>query len=344
MERTSPYGRLARKVHEGPPRPGLRGMFQRMARAVVPRPASHSLVLIEAPVDEGQFSRERARRALLEARRTMSGMIGETPVPLEVAESWPVQAVMPDLERLQRYLEESDRDREALRTEVIALRESVNALRAQLDHFERLLPPPATTVQNGGADGEPSAVEDETEAGPTPDAPDTAPSEPVAAAELGEQLVETRSIEGSPETSPTEEGPSTDDEALRELRERVLRAVRERTFAAGTVGTRVYLSPPPAADQLERVVTRLNEEPLVEHAEVIETDDGAACIRVSLRTPLRWEQFSSLIERAMDHPLLHSEAAWSDGALHVQLRAGDGAAGAASDDVTVTAPPEPDGA
>ncbi|MGH2584843.1 MAG: hypothetical protein ACRDJE_08020 [Dehalococcoidia bacterium] len=344
MERTSPYGRIARKVHEGPTRRGLRGMVQRMARAVVPRPEPLAVALIEAPMGESQFSRERARRALMEARTTMSGVIGETPVPLEVAESWPVQTVMPDLERLQRYLEESDRDREALRTEVITLRESVNALRAQLDHIGPLLAAPAATVQSGASDGEPSIATEQREADPLPGAPDGAPPALADSAERSEQVAETPPAEGLPEADSAEEGAPAGDEALRELRERVLRALHERTFAAGTVGTRVYLSPPPSAGELDRMVTRLDEEPPVEHAEVIETGDGAACVRVSLRTPLRWEQFSSLIERAIDQPLLQSEAAWSDGALHVCLSAGEGADGTASDDVTAASSPETDGA
>src|SRR3712207_4259917 len=94
------------------PRTGLAGTLQRVAIAVLPEaplppPARR---LLSGPTDDADLARERARRALTEARQAMGGMIPEDPDEERSVEAGS-SAVSPDLERLQSYLEEADRER-----------------------------------------------------------------------------------------------------------------------------------------------------------------------------------------------------------------------------------------
>jgi len=99
---------------------------------VPPAPVSHQLAL---PPDSAEPMRERARRSLVEARRAMSGMIGEPPVPSIALE--PAGGVAPDLERLRGYLEEAERERASLRHDVAELRTVLDDLRSRLDRMEQ---------------------------------------------------------------------------------------------------------------------------------------------------------------------------------------------------------------
>jgi hypothetical protein len=111
---------------------------------------------------------------------------------------------------------------------------------------------------------------------------------------------------------------AANDATVRDLRERVLRALRDRVFVAGTVGTRVELAPAPAEAELRAILDRLQGEPPVESAEPIETAAAGTSIRVTLRTPLRWEQFGGLLERALARPLRPGDVTWSHGAVRVR--------------------------
>jgi hypothetical protein len=327
MRRTSPLGRLSQRVHRAPPRGGLTGLVQRVAVVLLPPPAPPppaaplrraAELLLTEPSPEQSAARERARRALLDARRTMSGLIGEEPAP-SPAEEASLAPVTPDLDRLQAYLEESERERAALKEELVSLREIVSLLQSRLDGLERALPPGPAAAGTNGAEPLPvedvSAIEAEEVAGRD--------GRPEAAAGSGVAPAKEHGGEGDEQApvadaAPTE--PDVDEARVRELRERVLRALRERVFAAGTVGTRVRLAPAPSESAFVEMVGRFNEDPSVEHAEPLQPgEDDAAQVRVTLRAPLRWEQFGALLERALGVPIDQHDVHWSQGAVQVRL-------------------------
>jgi hypothetical protein len=322
MQHSSPLARLSLRVHQSRQRHGIAGIAQRMALVVLPTPpavvpAEPAIPVPELATPEMSAARERARRALVEARRTMSGVIGEEVVIADLpSESMP-PAITPDWDQLQAYLEETERERAALKEELADLRETVRVLQSRLDGFERALP--AATV----AAPEPSTEQPET----IPDGVELQP-ETLATTEAPEPTEVSETTEGAASApdaatvSPDEEDPTDDEGQVRELRERVLRALRERVFAAGTVGTKVLVSPAPDEPALRGMIERFNEHPLVDHAELIESkeeDAEAATIRVSLRAPMRWEQFGDLLERALAQPVAQADVRWSQGAVRVQL-------------------------
>jgi hypothetical protein len=257
---------------------------------------------------------------LVEARLTMSGVIGEEVVIADLPNESMPPAITPDWDQLQAYLEETERERARLKEELADLRETVHALQSRLDGFEQVLPAAAVAVPKppteqpestpDGVESQPEtlATTDETEAMADSETPDGA-SIPASASDVVT-------------VSAVEEEPTDDEKQVRELRERVLRALRERVFAAGTVGTKVLVSPAPDEPSLRGMIERFNEHPLVDHAEPIESkEEGAeaATIRVSLRAPMRWEQFGDLLEQALAQPVAQADVRWSQGAVRVQL-------------------------
>lgn len=339
MQSRSPLGRLAQRVHQSRRRSGLAGVAQRLALVVLPAPeaivpAEPVLPPIAIGTPEQNAARERARRALIEARRTMSGMIGEDVSAAALSEEPTSPALSPDWERLQAYLEESERERTTLKEELEGLRGTVRALQSRLDGLERMLPAEAGATTIGteptveqtaeqpidepttSVVGQTPEMAPDVSAESTP-APDVTPVD-AAPTDASEEVASSRT------TSPAVavEEPAGDDEHVRDLRERVLRALRERVFAAGTVGTRVHVAPPPDEPALREMIERFNEDPLVEHAEPIDVKEGgveAAQIRISLRAPMRWEQFGALLERALGLPVAQGDVRWSQGAVHVRL-------------------------
>ena len=345
-----PLVRLSRILRRSPPRSGIAGTLQRVAIAVLPEqpPAPPARALPALPSPDLDVARDRARRALMEARQAMGGMIPNDPPPAESNAESANHTVSPDLDRLRAYLEEAEQERAALREEVAALRGALAALRVRLDGLERLLPA-----------GRPPEPAGRTEAEEPPAAPPISPSEapvqpesvaadhpaprPLLAASADDTEAEAPAVDAlqPPETaapapaadatalaaapgatppSPANETPPDDADAVRELRERVLRALRDRVFAAGTVGTRIQLTPAPEQPELAGIAARLSAEPFVEHAEPLPDHPGG--LRVTLRTPLRWEQFGGLIERALDRPLAQGGVSWSHGAVRVRLNGG----------------------
>jgi hypothetical protein len=329
--RQSALTRLARTLRRQPPRPGLQGAVQRAAIALLPRPAPALPARVETRSPDGEIetSRLRARRALLEARQALSGMLGETPGGTPAGVEALGEAPPPDLERLRAHLEESQRDQVALRQEIGRLRREMEELARRLARLEATTPAPAADepdpsggIEAKDASGGPPAVLAPADEGPPP--------APVAADGAGPDT----------ERAAQDEDERGDDAtAVRELRERVLRALRDRVFAAGTVGTRIELAPAPDAGELQAIVERLQGQPLVDSAEPIEMTEVAASIRVTLRAPLRWEQFGGLLERALQRPLRPGEVHWSHGAVRVRS-AGDRAATPPMPDVAVGAAPD----
>jgi hypothetical protein len=303
--------RLARTLRRQPPRPGLQGAVQRVAIALLPPPVSAPPARTGpiSPDGENETSRLRARRALLEARQALSGMLGETPGgPPDGAEALG-EAPTPDLERLRAHLEESQRDR-------LAVREEIGRLRSEMEDLARRLARLEVTAAAPAADepGPPSGIEPADASGGTPVAA-------MAPSDEGPPPTPGATDGAGAEAEPAAHGEGEragDATTVRELRERVLRALRDRVFAAGTVGTRIELAPAPDAGELQAITERLQGEPLVDSAEPIETTEVAASIRVTLRAPLRWEQFGGLLERALQRPLRPGEVHWSHGAVRVR--------------------------
>lgn len=329
MRRMSPIARLSQRVH-GTQRTGLAGLMQRVVVVILPPPAPPPSTALEpsppeAPAPpltpEQTAARERARRALIDARRTMSGVIGEEVISSDDAGETSLTAVTPDLERLQTYLEESERERAELKEELTGLQQTVRLLQTRLDGLERALPAPAATTSNGAApvaaEGEASDAQSEAPGTVVAEQPEpvTADHAVTVAEEGAEQQ------QAAPSSMPVEDH-ALDEAQVREMRERVLRALRERVFAAGTVGTRVQLLPAPTEGEFAEIVDRFNQDPLVEHAEPVEAgekDAAVAQVRVALRAPLRWEQFGALLERALGLPIPHDDVRWSQGAVQVRL-------------------------
>ena len=327
----SPLTRLARTLRRQPPRPGLQGAVQRAAIALLPGPVSAPPARTGPPSPDGgmETSRLRARRALLEARQAMSGMLGEPAGgPPGGAEALG-EAPAPDLDRLRAHLEESQRDRLAVQEELGRLRREMAALALRIEKLEQSVVAPASDGTSAVVGPETAAATVEPEAVATEAAPAGEPA-PAEAAPAGEPTPSAPAPDsGGPDTARAAHGEAeraADDTTVRELRERVLRALRDRVFAAGTVGTRVELAPPPDDEELEAIIERLRGEPLLESAEMIETTEVAASIRVTLRAPLRWEQFGGLLERALQRPFRPGAVAWSHGA--VRVRTGQGATAA----------------
>jgi hypothetical protein len=319
MQRSSPLARLSLRVHQSRQRRGLTGVAQRLALVVLPAPPSVApanpiLPTPELVMPEQNAARDRARRALIEARRTMSGVIGEEVVVADLADESMPPAITPDWEQLQAYLEESERERAALKEELAGLRDVVRVLQSRLDDFER-----SHVVS--------------TDAGPQPSPEEAAPAieesenPPGAAGTPGEpKATEARaSATESPPEPETSVASVEAEEPIKDtdqVREQGLHALRDRVFAAGTIGTKVIISPTPDEPARRAIIERLNDDPLVEHAESVnskEDDAEAALIRVTLRAPMRWEQFGALLERALDRPISQGDVRWSQGAVRVHL-------------------------
>jgi hypothetical protein len=241
----------------------------------------------------------------------MSGMIDESITEPPAGPSAVGDAPPPDLERLRAHLEESARDRDAVREEIAGLRRELAALTRRVETLEVAATVDHQSTTNGSADG--NQAEDSADGGVPSETPAGAASSPSPAADLpsaGER-------DGGRITGGETER-AADDAAVQDLRERVLRALRDRVFVAGTVGTRIELTPVPADDELQSILDRLQREPPVESAEPIETTSAGTSIRVTLRTPLRWEQFGSLLERALARQFRPGEVTWSQGAVRVR--------------------------
>jgi len=336
----SPLTRLSRRLRRQQPREGISGAVQRAAIALLPRPSAPPAGRppIGIPTGGLDAGRLRARRALLEARQAMSGMLseGSTTATDRDALGPPLP---PDLDRLRAYLEESERRHATLRAELEELRRESRSLRERVQALERAMTAatPATGgttdaaaearrggVSHGRVEHEAGRNVEEARAG----AVGTSPTVATGTSDETEQ---------PPAIGParTERlAPEADDAAVRDLRERVLRALRDRVFAAGTVGTRVELSPPPDEEEWDAIIARLEAEPFVDSAEPIGDAGADASLRVTLRTPLRWEQFGALLERALGRQFAQGEVGWSHGAVRVRrgaARAGSGAPDGAAD-------------
>src|SRR3712207_687153 len=106
MRRTSPLGRLSQRVRRTPPRAGLAGLVQRVAVVLLPPPSApppttaiaRSTMEMPGPPysPEQHAARERARRALIDARRTMTGVIGEEASAEGAADGTALTPVTPD--------------------------------------------------------------------------------------------------------------------------------------------------------------------------------------------------------------------------------------------------------
>lgn len=322
MQSSSPLARLSLRVHQSRPRQGLAGVAQRMALVILPAPAAMVPAdpippTLELVTPEQNAARDRARRALIEARRAMSGVIGEEVVVADLADESMSPAITPDWEQLQAFLEESERERIALKEELADLRDVVRVLRSRLDDFERSLP--AATAAGLQPPSEQPASDVEKLATQPVTAGTTDQTDAIAAkVDVAEPSPELK----SPIATVVAEDPTDDAGQVRELRERVLEALRNRVFAAGTVGSKLLISPTPDEPALRSIIDRFNAEPLVEHAEPVnstEDDAEAALIRVTLRAPMRWEQFGALLERALDQPIAQGNVRWSHGAVRVYL-------------------------
>jgi hypothetical protein len=262
----------------------------------------------------------------------MSGMIGEPAIEPSAGVSALGDAPPPDLDRLRAHLEESARDRDAVRAEIAGLRQELAALTERVERLEALPAADRHPPINGAAGTSPA------EDSAAPDVPagvadqtDSSPAPPTDLPGVGEHI--------GGQVSHGEAERAADEASVRELRERVLRALRDRVFAAGTVGTRVELTPAPTDDDLESILGRLQSEPPVESAEPIETTSAGTAIRVTLWTPLRWEQFGSLLERALARQFRPGEVTWSHGAVRVRGGQPHTAVGP-TEDVAAGAPPD----
>jgi hypothetical protein len=96
-------------------------------------------------------------------------------------------------------------------------------------------------------------------------------------------------------------------------------ALQQRTFAAGTIGTRILLIPAPTEERMTAILVRLREDPMVEHAEEILRERSGVELRVTLRSPLRWEPFCELLERALGEPIKADRVSWSRWLLRIAL-------------------------
>lgn len=325
MRRSSPLARLSQRVHAAPARGGLTGLIQRMAVAVLPSPGPVppvSMITAAAhlpppPTPEQSAARDRARRALIEARRTMRGVIGDEPAQVTPDDA-ALAAVTPDLDRLQNYLEDSERERAVIIEEMAELRETIRRLQSRLDGLERMLPAPAGPEAAAAID----QVSQEPEGRAATDRePEPAVDAVVAEVAAGGPIVQPDGGSAAAGMTPAD---AADEVRVQAMRERVLRALRERVFAAGTVGTRIQVEPAPAEPVFAEMIERFNDDPLVEHAEPVEAgdQDPVALVRVTLRAPLRWEQFGPLLERALGLPIAQQDVHWAKGAVHVRLPSG----------------------
>jgi hypothetical protein len=302
-------------------RRGVAGAIQRATLAVLPAPPvlpgpPRAETAVETAPDLSGIARERARRALVEARRTMSGIIGDEPSAADVFVDDSGAGMMPDFEQLRSYLEESERQRAELREVVADLKEVVRSLQARLDGLERLLPAGGPAAGNGAEpdmlearDGETAVTSSDVTATAS-----TANADPPAAGEA------TEGAEAA--ASPSAPGPPVEgdrDGEAREEQARAVAALRARVFAAGTVGTRVFITPVRDEPELDAILVRLNSEPLVDLAEPIEPDGDTTGIRVTLRAPLRWDQFGAILTRGLEQPLGDDGAVWMHGAVLVGL-------------------------
>src|SRR5829696_7922802 len=100
MQSSSPLARLSLRVHQSRQRHGLAGVAQRLALVVLPAPpaivpADPVLPTPELVTPEHNAARERARRALIEARRTMNGVIGEEVVVADLPDESMPPAITP---------------------------------------------------------------------------------------------------------------------------------------------------------------------------------------------------------------------------------------------------------
>ena len=132
--------------------------------------------------------------------------------------------------RGQAGSEESERERTRLKEELADLRETVRALKSRLDSVERVLPVTAVAAP------EPFTEQSEPASDGAESQPETlVTTEDAEAAEVSETsggAAISASVPDAATVSPEEEEPTDDEGQLRELRERVLRALRERRVRA----------------------------------------------------------------------------------------------------------------
>jgi len=284
----------------------------RRAVIVLPLPARRTTSIETSAAHSGDLARDRARRALLDARRSMGGVIGEE-IPVIDDGLAPATPVSPDLEHLQRFLEDSQRERATLRSEVSMLRDVVETLRARLELVERLRPPaPADCIPSprdlGVASPEPAPPSADTHDGSVHVRSQPAPT----------SRVSTNDGRESAAIPPEDPGASEHISLL------------GRVFPAGTVGTLVDIVPGLSDAATDQLIEGLTEHPLIEHAERARGRPEATAIRVTLRAPMRWTDLRPTFARALRRSDDSLAAVWERGALRVNV-----------DDTAVTARAEP---
>lgn len=237
-----------------------------------------------ATPDDQVVMRDRARRALLDARQAMGGLLGGAAngeVTAMAVTTTVVESTA--LEPLRVALIKADEERSRMQAEIMQLRAELASLS---ERFAKLESRPAEK-----SDGALRLTEAVPDTGDSSAAVDSSPA--------ADSLQPVKPTIGAKAASATS-------------------ALQQRIFPAGTIGTRVVLRPAPSESELQDILDRLNADPAIEHAEALESRNGAVTLRLTLRLAMKWDQFGPMLNRALGNDLIHGNVGWSEGAISLR--------------------------
>lgn len=144
---------------------------------------------------------------------------------------------------------------------------------------------------------------------------------PVRPVDLGSEHLRTEDapVEQRPEIGSATPPPTADTAASFAA----IAALENRAFPAGTIGTRVELSPAPPFERFTGIVARLAADPHMEHVETLAYRADGGVIRITLRQPLRWPVLRALLESAIEQTLAPRQATLRAGVVHIVLPSGE---------------------
>lgn len=94
----------------------------------------------------------------------------------------------------------------------------------------------------------------------------------------------------------------------------------DRIFAAGSIGLQVVLTPVTDMAQLAAMQAHLDDDPLIQHAQLVSYAAGEARLRLLFRAPAPWPRLRELIERAVGATIEPDGVTLTGNTLSLRLR------------------------
>jgi hypothetical protein len=304
---------------QGPGSSSAPGVRRRLALAV--RHVVRALVpfIREAPAssppalpDGLDDARQRARRALSEARAEMPTLLAEpSPAPPTVVAEHLAseavelrQALRAYTDRIDLLLAGADEERRSLREQVDRLTVELLAMRAELGAVRAAL-----AEGRGPAEGRAPRADEPAGA--------EAPAEPAEVAAPTEHEQPQPSIPAEqPVETPILPAERPEEEARLDA----------RVFPAGTIGVVLAITPIEDAARLAAIAGGLATEPAIEHAEPEGWEEETGRVRVTFRRPVPWPEMRALVASAAGRGIARAVPGATRGEVRVLLGAGSAAA------------------